>query len=620
MSIITIILFFVYTWGLGFSVTKFMFNSENFLERNLMRIGIGLGIIPFLGILINFLHIPLDWKIFLLLSLVIPTICLFKSNFIKSKKLPPFRFKLTKSNLYILIVLFLFLASLFIYVSGAFNYPWLENDDSWYHAAGIKYVSIEKDIFNTGNNFMYINPYPPGYDLLFGILHQTSPSLYWTMKFFNALIISLSIVFFYFFAKKFIGNSKKALFATFILASIPSYLSHFIWAHSLVITLLFPALYCVEMLKKDKKWSYIAILIIASICLVQPTQPIKFAVLFGIYFLIKWISTRKINLRLFASLFGGYFLSIIWWFNHWKDTFLPQLKTETTSALVESTSFISKSWTIIQKSFPSTHGSATRAYSFSDIIFAKHQNMIHNPIGIGLFISLLLIVSIIFLIINYKKLLDEKSNYLLITLLWAIFAFLGFNTATFNLPIGLYSFRVWMLFAIPASILAAEGLWFLYLISKKYNVPKILILIIVIIGVIFTSAHQKYSVNTAIWPFGIGWTSYEEVQGYVWMKENLPIDTKVFTFTANYFVIGVDMYSCGWCEDIKKYKETAINKSASDLDSWLKSRGYQYLIIDGRTVRDFGLNETNNKMNELLSSNLFEPIYQTGGAFILKIV
>jgi len=584
-----------------------------------MRIGIGLGVIPFLGFLINFFHIPLDWKIFLALSLVVPIICLFKSTFIKSKKLPPFNFKLTKSNIYILVVLFLFSLSLFMYTSGAFKYPWLENDDSWYHAAGIKYVSIEKDVFHTRTDFMYINPYPPGYDLLFGILHQTSSSLYWTMKFFNALIISLGIIFFYFFAKGFIGNKNKALFATFVLASIPCYLSHFIWAHSLVVTLLFPAMYCIEMLGKDKRWLYPSILIIASICLTQPTQPIKFIVLFGIYFLVKWISKRKFDFVLLLSLFGGYILSLVWWFNHFKPILLLTRAKQVIESEIEY-GILQKMINIIHKIFRQSSGSATREYSFNEIVFAKHQNMINNPIGIGLFISLLLLVSVIFLILKYKKLLNKEQTYLPITLLWAIFTFLGFNSMTFNLPIGLFSFRFWMLFAIPASILAAEGLWFLYSIGNKYGVPKIIILIIVIIGIIFTSAHQKYSVNTAIWPFGIGWTSLEEVQGYSWLRENLPINTKIFTFTENYFVIGFDMYSCIWCEDINKYKETAINKSGAELNSWLKIRGYQYLIIDGRTVRKFGSNETNNKVNELLSSNLFKPVHQTNGAFILKII
>ena len=59
-----IILFFIYTWGLGFAATMLLKNSENGLERNLMRIGIGLGIFPILAVFLNLVRIPLVWHIF----------------------------------------------------------------------------------------------------------------------------------------------------------------------------------------------------------------------------------------------------------------------------------------------------------------------------------------------------------------------------------------------------------------------------------------------------------------------------------------------------------------------------------------------------------------------------
>ena len=56
-NIITILLFFVYSYGLGFTVTSFMKNSDNFFERNLMRIGIGIGTFVTLGVILNFMQI-----------------------------------------------------------------------------------------------------------------------------------------------------------------------------------------------------------------------------------------------------------------------------------------------------------------------------------------------------------------------------------------------------------------------------------------------------------------------------------------------------------------------------------------------------------------------------------
>ena len=106
MSFITIILFFLYTYGLGFSVTYFFKNSDNFFERNIMRAGIGLGTIPFLLSLFNFLHIPIDWKIILAVSLIIPFYSLVNLRKV-GITLPKIKF--SKSNLYFLLVFIIFL-------------------------------------------------------------------------------------------------------------------------------------------------------------------------------------------------------------------------------------------------------------------------------------------------------------------------------------------------------------------------------------------------------------------------------------------------------------------------------------------------------------------------------
>ena|SRR3989338_2426433 len=172
MSYITITLFLIYTFCLGFTITSFVRNSENFLERNLMRIGFGLAFLPFLGLMLNLLRIPIDWKIILALSLVYPIYCI-----IRYKPKPQLQFKITKNTLSILAMLALFVVNLYIYTSGAFAYPYLEDDDSWSHALSVKFVSIEKSVFVGINNpFHYIDPYPPTYDLLMGILHQTNNS------------------------------------------------------------------------------------------------------------------------------------------------------------------------------------------------------------------------------------------------------------------------------------------------------------------------------------------------------------------------------------------------------------------------------------------------------------
>ena len=192
MSIITIVMFFIYCYGLGFTISSFVKNSDNFLERNLMRIGFGLSFLPFLALVLNMAKIPSDWRILLLLSIAYPIYHLFR-NYNKFN----FTLKLTRTDLSILAMLVIFLINLYVYASGAFAYPYLEDDDSWAHAVGVKYISMNNNAFDDATQYIkHINPYPPAYDITLGILSQTNDSVYWTLKFFNALIVSLSTIFF----------------------------------------------------------------------------------------------------------------------------------------------------------------------------------------------------------------------------------------------------------------------------------------------------------------------------------------------------------------------------------------------------------------------------------------
>jgi len=621
VSLITIILFFVYIYGFGYAATYFLKKQDNFLERNIMRMGLGLGILPILIVIMSFLKIPLDWKLMLFLSIIFPIYSIFK--FFKKREKKNFNIKLKKSDLYVIAALVIFLLSLFMYVNGAFVYPYLEDDDPWSHANGVKYVSIEKSVFNPNSGTGYLDPYPPAYDGLLGILHQTSPSLIWTMKFFNALLISLSILFFYFFSKEFIGSQKKALFATFVLASIPSYLSHFIWAHSLIPILIILAFYSLEMLKHDKKYMYISAFIIGSIFVTQPTQPIKFFIMFLLYFLVKFIYDRKLSFYVLSSGALGFFISLIWWATRWRGQLSPwsiPIEEVGTAVTLTLTQRLGNLLATIIRAFDPLSGTASRAYTFQDFFIAKHQNLINNPIGIGIFISLLLIISLIFVILRYKSVFKKDNQWILISLLWLIFTFLGINSITFNLPIGLFAFRFWMLFAIPAALLSVLGMWFLFSLGNKFKIPKLFILLIIIIGISFTSAHQKYSVNTATWPPGAFWTSNEEIQGYMWLKDNIPSGTKVYTFSNSALINGLDKFICNWCNEERDYQLKGFNQTSQETYDWLKKEQYNYLIIDGQTGRRFGANETNDKLNDLLNSGLFRPVHNTGGFILLQTI
>jgi len=598
-------------------------NSNNFLERNLIRIGIGLGVLPFLFVLFNLLHIPIDWRIVLAISLVIPIFVLFK-NVKGGFKMPGIN--ITKSNITILIVLLLFSLALFMYVKGAFMYPYFEDDDPWVHATSIKFIAVEKNLDDPNDVLKYVKPYPPGYDALMAILQQTSPSLMWTMKFFNALIAALGIIFFYFFTKNFMINKEKALFATIILVMIPSYLSHFIWAHSLAMTLLIVALYCLTMIDFDKKWVYTTISVITGISLTQPTKMIKFFFIFAIYFIVKSVYARKISFSVLGSILFGYALSLLWWSNKLGEMFSKQYRKVASVATVDSSIF-ERLLDIIRRGFPPNSGSASRPYTFSDFFIAKSQNMINNPIGIGIAISLLFLFSLFIIFITYRAMEKGKKEWITISLLWFSFAFLGTNSMTFHLPIGFFAFRFWMLLAIPISIIAAEGFWFLVHLSKNFRIPKTLTVVILVVLIFSTAGYPKYKVNTAVWGPGQMWASGDEVIGYMWLK-NLPVDTKVFAYSSDEQVIGLDKFSCLWCDDVIDFRKDLLNRNASEVYSWLKRMKYEYLIIDAMAYRNFGQIYGQNKTNELFSKRLeeinslgkFQVAHQTKGIIIFRIL
>src|SRR3989338_3613562 len=261
----------------------------------------------------------------------------------------------------------------------------------------------------------YIDPYPPTYDLLMGLLHQTNDSIYWTLKFFNALIISLSTIFFYFFVKEFTGNRNKALFAAFALLSIPAFMSHFIWALSLTVPLYFIVFYALEMIKHDRRWWIVSALSMVTVLTSSPTHSTYFGLFLILYLTTKLILERKILAWHIASGALGLALSLVFWW-------IPMIFSHGIE------------WTLTGLGFSfadlkeaglggALQGTGDRIYTFSDFFIAQKQNMINNPVGIGLVLSILALIGIISIFAKYKELLKKEKHWAIITLVLFLFTF-----------------------------------------------------------------------------------------------------------------------------------------------------------------------------------------------------
>lgn len=612
MHILNIILFLIYMYGFGYSLTRFEKTMNS--EANIMRIAVGLGSFPVVGVLLNFLKIPLDWRIFLILSSAFPIYDLCTR--MKFKNI--LKINIKKPNPKSLCLLLIFAFCIVCYCWGPFTYPWLENDDSWHHAASIKYVALERNLNTASGIFSYINPYPPGYDLLIATLHQTSPSLYWTIKFFNGFIVVWGILFFYFFAKKFIGNDNKALMATFFLASIPCYLSHFIWAHSLVVTLFIPAFYLVLKAKENKRFSLPAGIVIAGIFLTQPTQPIKFMIMLFFLILAIYLVEKRIKGHLIFIPIIGILLSLLWY-----GPVLKEYRSQKLTLMTASHNYPLKNAQTINEMasglFNPLAGSTTKVHKIYHYLFPPLLNDRNNPVGIGFVLSFLALLGIISYFHLIKKGNRKERIYAITTLFWLFFTFLGVNSMTFSLPIGLFAYRFWALFAIPVSLMAAEAsIEWMSSFNKSF---KKIFLIIVVATVLLTSAYPKYITNTYIWAWGVFWNSKREMRGYLSLRNNLKPNTKVFAYTDNLFVIGHDMQCDYWSTRYQKAFKNAIDFDPAKLHNALRENGYEYIIIGEREIRKFGNDVIKQKIIHLKGSNLFELAHEIKNSiWIFKVL
>ena len=607
--IFVIFSFFVMLYGLG---SLFLFNRPV-----VEKLALGLAVIPITGVILNILHIPLDWRIFLALSLAAPV---YEGvRWWKEGRRPPSApIRIKRPSWQTALVLIVLVFAVVIYCWGPFQYPWLENDDPWSHAAGIKYIALEKNLNAPSGMFQYLNPYPPGYDLIFGILHQVSPSIYWTMKFFNGIIICLGFLFFFAFARELTQNKSKAAFAVLFLAVIPCYLTHFIWAHSLVVTLFYPAFLFILKSFKDKRYILPAALCCAAITLTQPTQPIKFAVMAALMILA--FGRTKIQWKnLLSVAFISTILSLLWWGPVLTETLVNKSKitlrdhTQITGSVVDTAH-------VAKHIFDPAAGSATQAYSWQHFLFIADPNLINNPTGLTPFIAVLAFIGIIFSLIKIiQNRSKQESAYLLTILLWLIFTFLGINSMTFNLPVGLFAFRFWMLFAIPIVFLCAETLCCLErFLQFRWN--KLLIISLFIIAVLRSTIPFKWWFNTSEWSFGMHWDSDDDITGYTWMRKTLPVNTKVFAFTDNVLVLGHDMRADFWTDNYKARFSDMFNQDTDTLYKNLKEKNYDCLIVSPRDIWKFGKEEVNIKLKALYQDPRFRIIFTNKAVKIFQIL
>jgi len=570
-----------------------------FLSKRIHLINMGYGLALF-TIIATIFKAPVYWWLFLILG-----ICLFLIQVVRKKV----DFKIQKPQIWIILVLLLTGAFFLAYHQGAFSYPWLEDGDPWHHAMGAFYVAEEHTYSipyypETYARRVYLEPYPPSYDILMATLYQLNGDMYWTFKFFNVLLISLGLIFAFYMMKRLFKSEKYAFLVTVGLAMIPCFMSHFIWAQTLAVILMFPAIYALH-----KREYLAATLCMAAIIITQPST----AFIFGAFFFLPYLFIRRKAMILVsgaaAGLFSlGYYIPTIMKFG-WQD-------------FTKGMGWVSGFSTTLLES-----GSFGVKYGLMDFIIPSTRTMIDQPIGVGIFLILSFFVSLFFLFDFYKR-----NKYLpkvfKLSLLWFILTFLG--TIGNYFPINFVPHRFWVFFAIPFVMLAVYSIHKFTDILPKLKWP---IIIVFILMTFWTSGYIKYQTQNLKWgpgsSFGpehpdpqVNMMLYqEEINGYLALNQNVPKGSSIMELCWDEEkIITYGYYAPPLDEEIMRFRNNLTEHSAQDIYNLAKKKNMEYVLLTGTCLRNADMDMLNKLLEDITSSKLFGPVYNTQSFFLLRVI
>jgi hypothetical protein len=249
--------------------------------------------------------------------------------------------------------------------------------------------------------------------------------------------------------------------------------------------------------------------------------------------------------------------------------------------------------------------------------------------GFGVIVFLLFTVSLLLLIARFKKETENNAYWIPVSIVWALFCLVGLES--WALPFSADPPRFFMFLTLPLAVIVPKGVLMLSEMLKKYIKTEYLIALL-FVAVLYTSAYPKYVVQTAMWPYGVMWLNSEHVQGYITIKEKFPADSMMFPLCmGDNAVIGMDKLSLAWDNDVLNFRQNAMSKSPSEIYNFLKSKGYEYLILDLYCIKKCSSDQNNvrsmdactadvNRMAEQLSNHTkFTPSWSNNAVLLYKL-
>ncbi len=145
-------------------------------------------------------------------------------------------------------------------------------------------------------------------------------------------------------------------------------------------------------------------------------------------------------------------------------------------------------------------------------------------------------------------------------------------------------FRMWAFLALSSALLC--GVFYNQSIEKLRINKWFKTAITFSLIILFLPAwyNYKYKFNTSVW--GENYTTFSQSQElYTWLKHNLPANSKVYALGVSQVTpIGYDMVSFIWDKEVEDYYKKDISRSIDDIYKFLKSKGYEYILIDSPSI------------------------------------
>lgn len=525
-------------------------NALQFHERFWLRFGLGLAMLPIIGVALGLLGLPISLPVYFLGGLSLVLIGWYRR---KNREIRPAPDLIPAHPAIPVLLVISFLTTFLMYLNGAFSYSYMEDGDSWHYTTVAKMIA-ENGTFSTNYRYNhYSEPYTQGYQIVLGLLHQANDSIYWTVKFFNALFAALSIPFFYLLAREVFRSSPlsawTALASTAMVFAVPSWLTHHIYSMTLNVTLLPLFFYAVLKMQKELCWSWIAGLLLGSIilnhfftafvtCLLYVVTLLLYviygklrlkrhgiviftaaltALIFyipsavfrhgyysrkptleshgGAEMLARWVSENEAILA--VALLTVILLLIAGWIllrsdaGEWIRTNRVRLGTGVFFSLLGITLLVP------QHKIVKVTGCCSREYSLGDFLFPQVYTLMHNPIGWGSVYTFLVIIGFAY---GLYMMMAKRATFGLYATT-CLFAVTFLMVQGMRLSFAMMTFRMWTFLTLFASLLAGYG--FVMIVRSIYRWHKnaaYAFIPIGLAGVVYSSFAVKLEINTMVWP------------------------------------------------------------------------------------------------------------------------